>query len=46
LGIALSLSMLTLILYVRKSPQIPIREQKSLWILLLLPILATLFRLV
>jgi hypothetical protein len=45
LGIALSLSMLALILYVRKSPQIPIRAQKSLWILLLLPILTTLSRL-
>ncbi|HZV87702.1 MAG TPA: hypothetical protein VFF95_09155 [Candidatus Binatus sp.] len=45
LGIVLSLSMLALILYVRKSPQIPIRAQKTVWILLLLPILTTLSRL-
>src|SRR5579859_462417 len=45
LGIALSLSMLALILYVRKSPQIPIRTQKFLCILPLLPLLATLSRL-
>jgi hypothetical protein len=45
LGIALSLSMLAMILYVRNSPHIPVRAQKGLLILLLLPILAMLIRL-
>ena len=45
LGIALSLSMLAMILYVRNSPSIPTRERKRLWFLVLLPIFAMLVRL-
>jgi hypothetical protein len=45
LGLILSLAMLGMILYVRNSPAIPTRAKKGLWILLLLPILTTLFRL-
>jgi hypothetical protein len=42
LGIALLLSMLAMILYVRNSPSIPISSQKRLWFLLLLPALGML----
>lgn len=45
LGLILSLAMLGTILYVRNSPAIPTRTKKFLWILLLLPIVAMLFRL-
>lgn len=45
LGIVLTLSMLAMILYVRNSPHMPIRAQKSVWFLLIFPILATLIRL-
>jgi hypothetical protein len=46
LGIALTLSMLGVILYFRNSPHIPVRTQKRMWFLVLLPILAMVFRLV
>jgi hypothetical protein len=39
-GIASLLAMLALILYIRRSPDIPIMSRKAIWILLLLPILA------
>ncbi len=45
LGAILSLAMLGMILYVRNSPQIPTTTKKSLWILLLLPIVVMLIRL-
>jgi len=45
LGVLLSLAMLGMILYVRKSPAIPTRTKRGLWILLLLPVLGTLLRL-
>jgi len=38
-------SMLAMLLYVRNSPHMPIRAQKSIWFLLLLPILAMVSRL-
>lgn len=45
LGVILSLAMLGMILYFRNSPQIPTSRRKSLWLLLLLPILVLLVRL-
>jgi hypothetical protein len=45
LGLFLALATLGMILYVRNSPAIPTRSKNGLWILLLLPILVTLFRL-
>lgn len=46
LGIALTLSMLAMILYIRKSPHMPIRAQRWMWLLMLLPILVIMSRLV
>lgn len=46
LGVVLTLSMLAMILYVRNSPHIPVRAQRGMWVLLLLPILAVMSRLV
>ena len=40
LGIVLTLSMLAMLLYLRKSPNMPKQAQKGMWLLLLLPILA------
>lgn len=45
LGIILAVSMLAMLLYVRKSPHMPTRARKAMWVLLLLPILATVCRL-
>jgi len=45
LGIVLTFSMLAMLLYVRNSPHMPIRAQKGMWFLLLLPILAMVSRL-
>jgi hypothetical protein len=45
LGLILSFAALGMILYVRNSPAIPTRSKKSLWLLLLLPILPMLSRL-
>ena len=45
LGLILSLAMLGMLLYGRNSPAIPTRTKKFVWILLLLPVLTTVFRL-
>ena len=45
LGVILSLAMLGMILYFRNSPQMPTSARKSVWVLLLLPILVLLVRL-
>jgi hypothetical protein len=44
-GLALTFSMLGMILYVRKSPHLPTRARIGMWFLLLLPILGMVYRL-
>jgi hypothetical protein len=45
MGIALTLSMLGIILYIRNSPHMPVRAQIGMWLLMFLPILVVVSRL-